>query len=76
MMLLHVYVPTDRDFKRFGNRPDGSETVRPVLEPSVAKAGSENRLQVVPLSCAKMKVDSTKDGNRFKMFLEMFVKFF
>ena len=60
---------TDRDFKRFGNRPAGSGTVRPVLEPSVVKAGSENRLQVVPRSFAKMEVDSTKDGNRFKLLL-------
>ena len=55
------------NFKRFRNRP--------ILEPSVAKAGSENRLQVAPLS-AKMEVDSTKDGNGFKIFLEIFLEFF
>ena len=54
---------------RIGNRPAGFGTVRPVLKPSVVKAGSENRLQVVPRAFAKMEVDSTKDGNRFKMLL-------
>ena len=33
------------------------------------KVGFENRLEVVPRGFARMEDDSTKDGNRFKMFL-------